>query len=123
MSEPINVVKHGAVIPVSWETLRPMGPYVITPEEEVRRREHRRKVAAATAAWPQTIAALAAVTDPVARVVLDLHASDDGYCRGCDLDGYEAEAPAWPCTTTTTVAKLLGIEGAEDLWLAEQARI
>lgn len=118
-----KVRKYGGFVQVSAEMLNPRGPRVITPEEEVRLREHKRKAAAATAAWPSIVAALDAVTDPMARAVLDLHASDDGYCRGCEFGGYEAESPPWPCNTTTTVAAILGIPGAEDMWLAEQVRV
>lgn len=41
------------------------------------------------------------------ELVRDLHAPvDDEYslrCAGCDYDGYEAEAPAWPCRTADLV--------------------
>lgn len=30
-------------------------------------------------------------------------------CEGCDLDGYEAEPPEWPCQTTRLIAEHLGV--------------
>lgn len=79
--------------------------------------------AAATEAWPGFVAALNAVTDPVARAVLDLHkANSQGECNGCECDGYEFDYPAWPCATTKTVATALGIAVPEGLETAEQAR-
>lgn len=62
--------------------------------------------------------ALAALTDPLARAVLDLHHEqgmyrESGYpwptCDGCDMDGYEAEPPEWPCRTVQAVARHYGI--------------
>lgn len=54
---------------------------------------------------------LAALTDPLARAVLDLHAENErGECEGYDFEGYEAEQPEWPCRTTHVVADYLGIE-------------
>jgi hypothetical protein len=116
-----NVRKYGAVIPVSNEVLFPR-VRVMTPEEEQRMREHRAKVAVATKAWPVIVAALDAVSDPVARAVLDLHRNNDGWCAGCEGWDNCGESPSWPCGTTTTVAQALGIPGAADMWLAEQAR-
>jgi hypothetical protein len=53
---------------------------------------------------------LAALTDPLARAVLDLHHEDDLHeCAGCDYQGWEAEGPDWPCTTVRLVAKQYGI--------------
>lgn len=57
---------------------------------------------------------LEAVTDPVGRAVLDLHAPiehwDMDVCRGCppggeDGDDYEP----WPCDTVRAVASVLGV--------------
>lgn len=53
---------------------------------------------------------LAAIRDPLARAVLDLHAEDEyGECSGDDLDGYEAEPPDWPCRTVVKIAEHYGI--------------
>jgi len=125
----VTVQKHSALIQVSREMLIDwgLGDRDLTPDElrerEERRAELDRRTQAATQAWLVFVTALDAVTDPIARIVLDLHKNGDGFCRGCDFDGYEAESPTWPCTTTTTVAEALGIEVPEDLWMAEQARL
>lgn len=66
--------------------------------------------------------ALAAITDPLARAVLDLHHADTvehPQCQGCEFDGYDAEPPAWPCATVRIVADRFGIrlpDGAYDLY-------
>lgn len=31
-------------------------------------------------------------------------------CEGCDLAGYDAEAPDWPCKTTGVIGRHLGVE-------------
>jgi hypothetical protein len=52
------------------------------------------------------------------RAVVELHApkpymdsKPDGIqeCRGCEVDGYEWEYPAWPCSTIQTIARELGV--------------
>jgi len=122
----LRVRKYGARLPVSRETLVEHG--LVEPTEEERRKqeewrvEYERRKAAATEAWPVFVAALADVTDPVAQVVLNIHRNDNGECRGCEFGGYEAEAPAWPCSTTTSVAAAVGIVVPPDLDIAEQAR-
>jgi hypothetical protein len=36
--------------------------------------------------------------------VRELHGDERGLrCLGCDMEGYEAEAPEWPCRTATLV--------------------
>jgi hypothetical protein len=124
---PLPVRKYGARVQVSRDTLVAFGLVEPTPEEKARldayRADYERRKQAATEAWPQFVAALDAVTDPVARAVLDLHKSQDKACRGCDGDGYDWEYPGWPCRTTTTVAEALGITVPEDLHMAEQARL
>lgn len=121
------VRKYGTVIPVSRQSLLDHGLVKPTAEEKRQAEEAHRKYetqrAAATAAWPVFVAALAAVTDPVGRAVLNVHWNEGGCCRGCEFDGYEAEPPAWPCATTTTVAAALGISVPPDLSMAEQARM
>lgn len=116
--------KFGALIPISREMLLDHG--LVEPTEEERRKfdaaraEYARRKQAATAARPVFIAQLAAVTDPVARVVLDLHSADDrGECVGCEYSGYEAEPPGWPCTTVTTVAEAVGVAVPPDLDMAD----
>jgi hypothetical protein len=120
-----TVAKVAYTVPVSRQYALDYGLVEPTPEEQRERDAWRaaydEKRAAATAAWPVFVTALAAVTDPVARAVLDLHAAGDGRCSGCDFDGYEAERPAWPCRTTCTVAAVAGVAVPPDLWMAEQA--
>lgn len=48
-------------------------------------------------------------------VILDLHSCDTEAdwsvtCEGCDVDGYEAEQPAWPCRTVLALAAHHGID-------------
>lgn len=123
----LTVRKYGATIRMSREMLVGYGLAEATPEEQARidvsRADMDRRRAAATEAWPGFVAALDAVTDPVARAVLDLHKLDDGYCRGDEFGGYESEPPTWPCSTVDAVAEAVGIPVPADLWLAEQARI
>ena len=122
------VRKIGAMLPVSREHLHDLEsrdmPMTEAEQREAAERlaEHRAKVAAATEAWPVFVAALNAVTDPVARVVLNIHWNNDGDCQGCEFSGFEADAPAWPCSTTTSVAAAVGIAVPPELHLAEQAR-
>lgn len=122
-----DVQKVSAMIPVSRQMLLDQGLVEPTAEErrdhEASMVEYRRKVAVATAAWPQFIAALNAVSDPLARAVLDLHKADEhGHCGGCEFSGYEAEPPGWPCETTAVVAAAIGLTVPADLHLAEQYR-
>jgi hypothetical protein len=54
---------------------------------------------------------LAAITDPLARAILDLHHEDDLHeCAGYDYQGWEAEGPDWPCQTVRLVAEKYGID-------------
>lgn len=123
----ITVEKWSTVVPVSRDFAIDHG--LIQPTEAERRdrerwhAEYEARKQAATEAWPVFVAALAAVTNPVARVVLNIHWNEDGYCRGCEFGGYEAEPPTWPCSTTTSVAAAVGITVPPDLDMAEQARL
>jgi hypothetical protein len=123
----LRVRKYGAHIQMSREMLVGYGLVEPTPEEQAKidasRADVERRRAAATAAWPGFVAALNAVTEPVARAVLDLHANVDQMCAGCEFGGYEAERPSWPCATTDAIATALGIDVPPDLWMAEQARV
>lgn len=68
------------------------------------------------AAWET----LAAIDDPVARLVLDLHAPawtdvderELPECQGCEANGYEVDMLPWPCQTTVAVAAHFGIDVA-----------
>lgn len=124
-SFPVQKFSH--VAPVSREEALLYGLVEPTLAEQIKREQDRIDMAAlraaATAAWPGLVADLDAVTDPVARAVLDLHhAGDEVECTGCEFDGWEAESPDWPCRTVITVAETLGIPVPPDLYLAEQHR-
>lgn len=55
-------------------------------------------------------AAIAAITEPTARAVLDLHACDSAWdCAGCDYSGWESEPPSWPCRTVLLIAEIHGV--------------
>jgi hypothetical protein len=124
MSEPsFPVYKHSAKIQISRDYAIDYGLVEPTDEERrVREQAHEeflQRKAVATAAYPLFVAELDAVTDPVARAVLDLHKiAERGECHGCDADGYEWEYPWWPCRTTQAVAAVLGITVPPDLDLA-----
>ena len=69
-------------------------------------------------------AALDSLPSPL-REVAQLHRPVDGWreenqadpanavCDGCDMAGYEAEQPGWPCRTAVMVADLAGIDTTE----------
>lgn len=61
----------------------------------------------------EQLAALAGVTDPVLRAVIDHHARDDSYgllrCAGCD-QGCSCDSATWPCSTVVTVLDALGVD-------------
>jgi len=122
---PQSYYRNQVAIRVSREMLVAMGEVEPTPEERAemdkqaaesnaRRRESWRIYDAARPA-------LDAITDPVARAVLDLHSSETieaPRCDGCDIEGYECERPEWPCRTVQAVAGHYGIDlpSAWDLW-------
>lgn len=63
----------------------------------------------------EVLAALAAVTDPILRAVIDHHARDtkDSYwsrnCQGCD-QGCSCDVPEWPCSTIVLICEGLGVD-------------
>lgn len=116
MSEPFSMttVKRGAVIPMSRDMLLAAGVVEPTAEEraEMERSaaDARRQAEARTEGLAAARERLAAITDPLARAVLDLHRENEhGECEGDDMDGYECEYPAWPCRTVESVAAHYGI--------------
>jgi len=121
------VRKYGARVQMSRETLVEGGYLEPTPEERERMEawavEYAQRKQAATEALPVFIAQLAAVADPVARVVLDLHKDEGGMCDGCEPGSYAEDRPAWPCITTTSVAATLGITVPPDLWMVDGMRL
>jgi hypothetical protein len=91
-----------------------MGVIEPTPAERVERErraaEYERRAAARRAALDAARPRLAALADPLARAILDLHSENrEGECVGCEFTGYEAEAPEWPCSTVEAVATHYGI--------------
>lgn len=119
-SEHLTVTKYGARIAVHRTMLVDYGLVEPTEVERVERdawrAEYDQRKQAATEALPVFLAALAAVTDPVARVVLDLHKAESGRCGACcTVCGDEGYGPGWPCSTVETVAKALDIDVPPDL--------
>lgn len=112
-----EVYKHSVAINLSREMALDFGLVEPTPEEAEKRaqeaREHRAKARASWEVYDAARPALEALTDPIARKVLDLHAADSiegPKCQGCDIDGYEAEQPEWPCATVELIADHYGIQ-------------
>lgn len=71
-----------------------------TPEQAAAHAASQRAHRARIAALQEEHATLVAALTGPARAVAELHAvNDNGCCQGCDIDGYEAEQPEWPCTT------------------------
>lgn len=123
MSEDEMFTRNAIAIRISREEAVGMGLVEPTPEEAGERaeraRQHDIKRAAAWAVYDAARPALASVSDPVARTVLDLHRSEtveSPKCEGCDMDGYDAERPDWPCRTVQAVAEHYGID-LPDPWL------
>ena len=115
--------KNSIAIRLSREEAVGYGLVEPTPEEAAERAERSRlhdiKRAAAWEVYDAARPALDALTDPVARSVLDLHRSETvehPRCEGCDMNGYDAERPYWPCRTVQAVAHHHGIE-LPDPWL------
>lgn len=111
----MTTVKRSAVIPVSREALLDAGLIEPTLDERAEIERHaieaQQRQAERAAKLDAAREHLAAITDPLARAVLDLHAENDRHeCEGDDMDGYEAEYPEWPCRTVETVAAHYGIE-------------
>jgi hypothetical protein len=119
-----EVRKYGATIPVSRQSLLDYGLVEPTPAEKAQREawaaEYTQRKQAATEALPVFVAALAAVTDPVARAVLDLHRDDGGWCAGCEGSDNDGEGPGSPCGTVEAVAAAVGITVPPDLDMAER---
>ncbi|OLT24374.1 hypothetical protein BJF79_13610 [Actinomadura sp. CNU-125] len=112
--EYYTVNKPGVIVPVSRELLLDHGLVEPTPveraERERRAAEWRQRAEEHEARRAAAREALAAITAPVARIVLDLHVENPrGECGGDDMDGYDAEFPEWPCRTVEKVAAHYGI--------------
>lgn len=100
--------KASISIPISAEMLAFHGPDRRTPEqqaEDERRHQVRKKREA------KFEADLAAITDPLSRLVLNLHAKKNyDECDGCDPGSYAESAAEWPCATVDLIARHHGIE-------------
>jgi hypothetical protein len=114
MNVEYGVVKRGAVVPMSRDMLLAAG--VVEPTEaeraEMERQaaESKQRAAEREERLAEARRKLAAITDPLTRAILDLHAEDGRHeCEGCDFSGYEAEQPDWPCSTVEIVAAHYGI--------------
>ena len=101
---------QGLVIPeymveLMRNTMRPGYLYgrTETDESKLRRAEY-------VAACAEYANRVAAITDPLARSILDLHHVDDyGDCPECSGDEWGTH---WPCDTASTVAEHYGIDYA-----------
>lgn len=113
------VRKFGARQSISREQAVDYGLLEPTADElrlrEARHLEYERRKQVAAEAAAVFTATLAAVSDPVARAVLDLHQADRFGCLGDDYGGYEGESPEWPCRTVSTICHALGIPVPIDL--------
>lgn len=110
-----EVHKMSASLPVSRWQLLDTGVVEPTPQEraeqERRTAEWRREKERRDAVREIARQALAKLTDPLSRIVLDLHSkSEGGWCEGDDLDGHDFDPPEWPCRTVRAVAAYHGIE-------------
>lgn len=114
---PIEFQKNSVAIRISREMAIDLGMTEPTPEERATRdtqmAQYREREAERQARYEVGLVALAAA-DEVTRAVLELHAPVEQYgrrvCEGCDMDGYEAESPEWPCRTVEVLAKANGLD-------------
>lgn len=93
---------------------------LIEPTDEERAEQERRSAefhaeqVAARQTYQRATEHLNGLTDPVSVALVALHGPVEGdfsvACHGCDMDGYETEAPPWPCRTVRTIAEVSGID-------------
>lgn len=92
--------KLSAYVPISAELL-------LEPTDEDRER-WRKRAEERAAEYRAALARhdeLLATTTGLRHAILGLHApvpksyGDEHECRGCELNGYDAEHPDWPCRT------------------------
>lgn len=111
MSEPpIHVHKVSYAVPFSRDLLIEYGVIEPTPAEYARMQreaaESRERATQREAIMDAARVRLAAIEDPLARGVLDLHREDEWHeCRGCDVGGHDGGPPDWPCRTVELIAK------------------
>lgn len=99
-----GVRKYGAIVSVSDEVLNPRPATGRKAAELDAYREAYR------AALDALRAALAIIPAGPLAAVADLHTDRDGECRGCDVEGWEAEFPEWPCRTAALLGEQLGVK-------------
>ena len=129
-----EIKKIGGIVQISRELAMDEG--IIPPtqqylaKKEALRAKYESERDKASVLLRTALPLLDAIEDPIARLVLDLHqraiypstfANPYGYwlCFGCEIDGYEAEHPRWPCQTTEAIAKHYGIDLPES-WYIER---
>lgn len=86
-----------------------LGMFQPTPEEQAASRARRVE---AWRVYDHARGLLTAITSPAFALIVALHWPNDverPVCAGCDIDGYEAEEPEWPCRTIRVVAAAEGI--------------
>lgn len=85
--------------------LNGVAPLTTEQREAIAARAHQDRVTTAAAQG-----SLAALEEPVARAVLELHKPNEyGECEGCDYAGFDGEPPAYPCSTVELIAELHNI--------------
>ena len=106
--------KNAVTMRISRELAIDMGLVEPSPEEQAERarsaEEFSKRCDAANLRKGEWLAALAAVTDPALRAVIDLHQLDREYgahCQGCD-QGCSCDLAEWPCSTIVAVLDALG---------------
>lgn len=112
-----EIRKIRVTIPISREVAIDHGIIEPTPEEQARAEE----AAMRWRGWSEQQSAvrarmrdaLDALTDPVVRLVLDLHHEADAQCQGCDPGDYAESGAEWPCSTVKAIAKHYGIQTDE----------
>ncbi|WP_395109798.1 hypothetical protein [Actinomadura sp. SCN-SB] len=107
-------VMRSGFVPVPREVLLDAGAIEPTAEEREQAErdaaQSRKRQAEREQRLEAARRALAEISDPLTRAILDLHAEDERHeCAGDDFDGYESERPDWPCRTVEVVAAHHGI--------------
>lgn len=109
--------QNSIALHVSREMALDHGLVEPTEAERIERRDSlRRFLEREGELWPiqqAAVAALDAITDPLARALLDHHKKaedswDDG-CEGCDPGSSAESRPEWPCSTVEKIAEAQGI--------------
>lgn len=99
----MKVRKFGVHLPITDEMLK--ARTTLTDEERAELAREREERLAETRIW---LDKMATIRNPLAVKLLELHKADREGCDGCDMDGYECDAPEWPCRTVRLIAKHFG---------------